>query len=64
MTRRPPEDDDRRQRLAEALRANLRRRKAQSRARADGEAPEGPQAVDAEEPETQWTASSSPAERR
>jgi len=34
------EDQDRQARLAEALRANLRRRKAQGRAQQVGEAPE------------------------
>ena len=35
MSRQDPTDDDRAARLAEALRANLRRRKAQARARRD-----------------------------
>lgn len=43
----PP--DDRKSRLAEALRENLKRRKAQARARAsnepEGEAPENPDAA-------------------
>jgi hypothetical protein len=60
MKRRPTDDDPRRQRLAEALRENLRRRKTQGRARtAEDAAPEG----GAETPETPWTASRSPAER-
>lgn len=36
-----PPDDDRQRRLAEALRANLRRRKQQSRARSDAGRNEG-----------------------
>ena len=36
MSRQDPTDDDRAARLAEALRANLRKRKAQARARRDG----------------------------
>jgi hypothetical protein len=35
-TSNPDDQDDRRRRLAEALRTNLRRRKAQARARAEG----------------------------
>ena len=42
----PSEDSDRQRRLAEALRANLRRRKGQTRERAQGETSPRP------EPET------------
>ena len=43
-TPRPDHEDENRRRLAEALRANLRRRKAQARARADA----GPERLAAE----------------
>jgi hypothetical protein len=44
-----PEADERRRRLAEALRANLRRRKGRARARADAEGadPDGAETGDA-----------------
>ena len=43
--------DDRAERLAAQLRANLRRRKAQSRARKDDAAPERDDGADREPPE-------------
>ena len=41
MPKPPAKSSDRQDRLARALRANLKRRKAQSRAKADAQAPAG-----------------------
>ena len=42
---------DRKARLAEQLRANLQRRKAQARSRRDGEADQRPEGISASEPD-------------
>jgi hypothetical protein len=42
---------DREARLAEQLRANLQRRKAQARSRRDGEADQRPEGISASEPD-------------
>ena len=54
MTKSPPKNpkDTRAVRLAEQLRANLQRRKAQSRARREGAADERPEGIAAAAPDT------------
>jgi hypothetical protein len=44
MSKMPPKKDDRQERLAQALRDNLRKRKEQNRARDDGDASPPPAA--------------------
>ncbi len=46
-TRQPDKDAGRKARLAEQLRANLQRRKAQARARRSGDADQRPEGLDA-----------------